>query len=59
MVNWYGLLIASFVTLIIPIWIIGWNLIPMRLKFIFSLVGVVVVWYTVEYGGIRRGLLTK
>lgn len=59
MTNWYGLGVASFVCVILPIWIIGMKLIPMKLKLLFSVVGLLVCWWAVENGGMKRGIFTK
>lgn len=55
----YGLIVASFITIFIPIWIIGWKFIPLKLKIIFTIVGFIICWYSVEFGGTKRGIFTK
>lgn len=57
--NIIGLTIAFGVCIILPVWIIGFSIIPTKLKFLFTVFGGAAVFYFVEYGGIKRGVFTR
>jgi hypothetical protein len=59
MVNWYGLGVASFICVVLPIWMIGWTIIPFNQKILFTVVALGVCWYAVEKGGFKKGLVMR
>lgn len=57
--KWFSFGIAFSLCVIIPVWVLDFVDIGIIKKLIFTVVGGVAVWYFVENGGAKRGLISK
>lgn len=59
MTNWVGFVIAFVILDIIPVWVIRIMEIPFFSRVLLTIFLAVIIYIAMQYGGTKRGFITK